>query len=43
MSLAVETGAFFVVLGPSGIGKSTFLKLIARIEQPNVYQRTGLA
>ncbi len=35
MSLAVETGEFFVVLGPSGTGKSTLLKLIVGIEQPD--------
>ncbi len=35
MSLEVEEGEFFVVLGPSGTGKSTLLKLIVGIEQPD--------
>jgi len=35
MSLIVEEGEFFVVLGPSGTGKSTLLKLIVGIEQPD--------
>ncbi len=35
MSITVETGEFFVVLGPSGTGKSTLLKLIVGIEQPD--------
>lgn len=35
MSIEVETGEFFVVLGPSGTGKSTLLKLIVGIEQPD--------
>ena len=35
MSLTVEEGEFFVVLGPSGTGKSTLLKLIVGIEQPD--------
>lgn len=34
LSLSVEEGEFFVVLGPSGTGKSTLLKLIVGIEQP---------
>ncbi len=29
----VETGEFFVILGPSGVGKSTLLKVIAGIER----------
>lgn len=35
MSLKVDAGEFFVVLGPSGTGKSTLLKLIVGIEQPD--------
>jgi len=35
MSLVIEEGEFFVVLGPSGTGKSTLLKLIVGIEQPD--------
>lgn len=35
LSLGIEPGEFFVVLGPSGEGKSTLLKLIAGIEQPD--------
>ncbi len=35
MSLSVDAGEFFVVLGPSGTGKSTLLKLIVGIEQPD--------
>ncbi len=34
LSLLVEEGEFFVILGPSGTGKSTLLKLIVGIEQP---------
>ncbi len=32
VSLAVDPGEFFVILGPSGEGKSTFLRMIAGIE-----------
>jgi trehalose transport system ATP-binding protein len=31
----IESGEFFVVLGPSGEGKSTLLKTIAGIEKPD--------
>ena len=29
LSFAVEEGEFFVIIGPSGIGKTTLLRLIA--------------
>jgi len=35
VSLEVEKGEFFVILGPSGEGKSTLLRIIAGIERPN--------
>jgi ABC-type sugar transport system ATPase subunit len=35
LSLTVDAGEFFVVLGPSGGGKSTLLKQIAGIETPD--------
>jgi ABC-type sugar transport system ATPase subunit len=35
LSLQVKTGEFFVVLGPSGEGKSTLLKMMAGIEDPD--------
>jgi ABC-type sugar transport system ATPase subunit len=35
LSLTVDSGEFFVVLGPSGGGKSTLLKQIAGIETPD--------
>ncbi|MDG6934900.1 MAG: ABC transporter ATP-binding protein, partial [Nitrososphaerota archaeon] len=34
LSLKVENGEFFVILGPSGEGKSTLLKIVAGIEKP---------
>lgn len=33
VSLAVETGEFFVIIGPNGAGKSSLLKAIAGIER----------
>ncbi|MCY4197975.1 MAG: ABC transporter ATP-binding protein [Rhodobacteraceae bacterium] len=35
LSFAVEEGEFFVVLGPSGIGKTTTLRLISGLETPD--------
>jgi multiple sugar transport system ATP-binding protein len=35
MSLAVANGEFFVLLGPSGAGKTTTLRVIAGLEQPD--------
>ena len=35
MSLEVADGEFFVMLGPSGAGKTTTLRLIAGLEQPD--------
>ncbi len=36
MSLEIEDGEFFVILGPSGAGKTTFLKVIAGLEIPEI-------
>lgn len=35
LDLSVEEGEFFVIVGPSGIGKTTLLRLIAGLERPN--------
>jgi multiple sugar transport system ATP-binding protein len=35
LSFTVEEGEFFVVVGPSGIGKTTTLRLIAGLETPD--------
>jgi trehalose transport system ATP-binding protein len=35
LSISIDAGEFFVVLGPSGTGKSTLLKIIVGIEQPD--------
>jgi ABC-type sugar transport system ATPase subunit len=35
LSLGVEDGEFFCLLGPSGAGKTTTLKVIAGLEEPN--------
>ncbi|MHA1566269.1 MAG: ABC transporter ATP-binding protein [Alphaproteobacteria bacterium] len=35
LDLTVEEGEFFVLLGPSGIGKTTLLRLIAGLEKPD--------
>jgi trehalose transport system ATP-binding protein len=35
VSLKIEEGQFFVILGPSGEGKSTLLRILAGIEKPD--------
>ncbi|MDP9137204.1 MAG: ABC transporter ATP-binding protein, partial [Pseudomonadota bacterium] len=35
LSFSVEEGEFFVVVGPSGIGKTTLLRLISGLETPD--------
>ena len=35
VSLTVESGEFFAILGPSGAGKTTLLRIIAGIERPD--------
>ncbi|WP_459193210.1 ABC transporter ATP-binding protein [Halosimplex sp. J119] len=34
VSVAVETGETVAVVGPSGVGKSTFLRLLVRLDEP---------
>lgn len=34
-SFSLEKGGFYLIKGPSGIGKSTLLRLINRMEEPN--------
>ena len=34
VSLSIEKGAFYLIQGPSGVGKSTFLRLFNRLEEP---------
>lgn len=35
LDLSVQEGEFFVIVGPSGIGKTTLLRLVAGLEQPD--------
>ncbi|MCG6879591.1 MAG: ATP-binding cassette domain-containing protein [Deltaproteobacteria bacterium] len=35
VSLSIEKGAFYLIQGPSGVGKSTFLRLFNRLEEPH--------
>ena len=34
LSLSIQKGAFYLIKGPSGAGKTTFLRLINRLEEP---------
>ena len=34
LSLSIEKGSFYLIKGPSGAGKTTFLRLINRLEEP---------
>ena len=34
LSLSIHQGAFYLIKGPSGAGKTTFLRLINRLEEP---------
>lgn len=36
ISLKIDKGEFFVILGPSGEGKSTLLRILAGIEKPDI-------
>ena len=35
LDLTVEEGEFFVIVGPSGLGKTTLLRLVAGLERPD--------
>jgi putative ABC transport system ATP-binding protein len=35
LSLSIEKGSFYLIKGPSGAGKTTFLRLINRLEEPD--------
>jgi UDP-glucose/iron transport system ATP-binding protein len=35
LTLSIQKGGFYLVKGPSGAGKTTFLRLINRLENPN--------
>jgi ABC-type nitrate/sulfonate/bicarbonate transport system ATPase subunit len=35
MDLGVDAGEFLAVLGPSGRGKSTLLRMMARLDEPD--------
>ncbi len=34
VSACIEKGTFYLIQGPSGVGKSTFLRLLNRLEEP---------
>ena len=34
LTLSIRKGAFYLIRGPSGVGKSTFLRLFNRLEEP---------
>jgi len=38
LSFSVESGVFFVIIGPNGSGKTTLMKLISRIVKPQTGQ-----
>ena len=35
LTLSIQKGAFYLVKGPSGVGKTTFFRLMNRLEVPN--------
>ena len=35
VSLSVEAGSFFIIIGPNGSGKTTLMKVLADLERPN--------
>jgi osmoprotectant transport system ATP-binding protein len=41
VSLAIEEGEFITILGSSGCGKTTLLKIINRLYEPNIRKKRG--